>query len=72
MNQALPLTKKEEDILAYIYGYIDDNKFSPTRQEIAEKFKITRPGVDYFVYQLAEKGKIKITPNKWRNIKIRE
>jgi Mn-dependent DtxR family transcriptional regulator len=72
MTQKLPLTDREEDILAYIYGYIDDNKFSPTRQEIADKFKMARPGADYFVNQLAEKGKIKITPNKWRNIKIKE
>jgi repressor LexA len=70
MTQKLPLTSREEEILAYIYGYIDDNGYSPTRQEIAEKFKMRKAAADYFVNQLSEKGKIKITPNRWRNIKI--
>jgi SOS-response transcriptional repressor LexA len=68
----LPLTEKENEVLAYIYGYISDNGFSPTRQEIAKKIKTSRPGADYFVTQLVEKGKLKIGQNKWRNIKINE
>ena len=71
MQNRLPLTKKEEDILAYIYGYTEDNGYSPTRQEIAWKFEMTKNGADYFVLQLEKKGKIKICGSKWRNIKIK-
>jgi|GEM_PF-3310399 len=71
----LPLTKKESDILAYIYGYIDDNGYSPTRQEIADniskdKIKITPQGISYFINQLVAKKKIKLIKDKRRNIKI--
>lgn len=68
----LPLTKKEEKILAYIFGYISDNKYSPTRVEIAIKFKISPAAADYFVDQLKEKNKIKTTKNRARNIQIIE
>lgn len=64
----MKLTNKETDILAYIYGYIEDNKYSPTRQEIADKFKMTRQGADCFVSQLINKGKLKKNGNRWRNI----
>lgn len=71
MNQ-LPLTEKENEILAYIYGYIIDHGFSPTRQEIADKIGASKAGAGYFVAQLVEKGKLKITNSRWRNIKIKE
>lgn len=71
MANKLPLTEKEQGILAYIYGYIDENNYSPTRQEIADKFGMTKNGADYFVMQLEGKGKLKITGSKWRNIKVR-
>lgn len=67
----LPTTDKEEKILVYIYGYIDDNGYSPTRQEIADKFDMQKAGADYFINQLVKKKKIIILPNKWRNIEIR-
>jgi SOS-response transcriptional repressor LexA len=66
----LPLTEKEEDILAYVYGYIDDNKYSPTRQEIGDKFGMSKQAANCFIGKLVEKGKLKILANKWRNIKI--
>ena len=66
----LPITEREAEILAFVYGFVDDNKFSPTRQEIADKFKMSTSGVSYFIYQLVEKGKLRISEGKWRNIKI--
>lgn len=70
VTKKLPITEKENDILAFIYGYMDENKYSPTRREIAEKFKMSTQAVDYFIQQLEEKGKVKVLANKWRNIKI--
>ena len=71
MVNKLPLTDKEERIKCFIYGYIDDNGYSPTRQEIADKFKMTSQAADYFINQLVEKGKFKLSAGKWRNIAIK-
>jgi len=68
----LPLTKKENEVLAYIYGYIIDYGFSPTRKEIADKINTSNQGADYFTMKLVKKGKLKITNSRWRNIKINE
>jgi len=68
----LPLTKKENEVLAYIYGYIIDHGFSPIRKEIADKINTSNQGADYFVMKLVKKGKLKITNSRWRNIKINE
>jgi len=54
----LPLTKREEDVFAYILGYIVDNGWAPTRQEIATKFEITPPGAQKFIQALEDKGRI--------------
>lgn len=54
----LPLTKREEDVFAYILGYIVDNKWAPTRQEIATHFGITPPGAQKFIQALEDKGRI--------------
>lgn len=71
MINKLPLTAKEEEILAYIYGYIDDNLYSPTRKEIADKFKMTTQAAHYFIGKLIEKDKLKLSTGKWRNIKLK-
>ena len=75
-RKKLPLTKREEDIFAYILGYIVDNEYSPTRQEIADQFGITPMGAQKFVKVLEAKGKVKILKKKngliKRNITIVE
>jgi len=72
----LPLTKREEDIFAYVLGFIVDNGYSPTRQEIADKFEFTPMGAQKFIQALADKGKIKVLKKRggkvWRNIVIVE
>lgn len=66
----LPLTKKEEDVLVYIYGYMTDHEYSPTREEISDHFNFTPQNASYYVNQLVNKGKIKISKGKIRNIVI--
>jgi len=56
----MPLTNREEDIFAYILGYVVDWGYSPTRQEIATKFEMTPPGAQKFVQALADKGRIRL------------
>lgn len=64
----LPLTKREEDVFAYILGYIVDNGFAPTRQEIGDHFKITPSGSQKFIQSLEDKGRIIILKEKGKRI----
>lgn len=64
----LPLTKREEDVFAYILGYIMDNGFSPTRQEIADHFEITPSGSQKFIQALENKGRIIILKEEGKRI----
>ncbi|MFA6048241.1 MAG: hypothetical protein WC737_05550 [Parcubacteria group bacterium] len=70
IKKILPLTEEENKALAYIYGYIDENGYSPTRTEMAEFLECSTQGADYFINQLKKKGKIKTNGKKWRNISI--
>lgn len=66
-----PLTQAQEKVWAYILGYISDNNYPPTRQEIAEKLECTRGNVEVLLRFLERKGYIKLTPPlKSRNIEI--
>ncbi len=65
----LPLTKKEEDVFAYILGYIVDNGYSPTRREIADRFNISIVGAQYFVNVLCQKNRIRLLGKKGKMVK---
>jgi len=64
----LPLTEREEEVFAYILGYIVDNGYSPTRQEIADHFKFTPPGAQKFIQSLEDKGRIITIKNDGKRI----
>jgi len=64
----LPLTEREQEVFAYILGYIVDNGYSPTRQEIANKFEFTPQGAQKFVQSLVDKGRIVIIKHGKSNI----
>lgn len=73
----LPLTEREEEVLAYILGYVVDYGYSPTRQEIGDRFNITPQGAQKFVRGLIDKGRIKVVKQRgkkrsFRNIVIVE
>ena len=66
----------KETLWAYILGYIEDHKYSPTLEEMKEKLKeetgetFSREHCRKIVGYLVEEGKLELTPNKWRNIRI--
>ena len=64
------MTKKQEDILAYIHKYWSDNNTSPTYYEIAKHFEITPQAVNHHINKLHHIGKIKFNDNKFRKIII--
>jgi len=70
MKNNTKLTKRESDIYAYVAGYIQDNNYSPTRLEIAEKFGISPQAIQKHIVGLCYAGMIGIYPGKKRNIEL--
>lgn len=64
----LSLTEREKEIFAYILGYVVDNGISPTREEIAEKFKFSLNAAQKFVQSLCDKGRITILKKEGKRI----
>lgn len=70
----LPLSEREDQVLAIVTKTIKATGFAPTRQEIADKlgFKANLNGKAYvnnILARLEKKGAIKLGAG-WRNIKI--
>lgn len=65
------LTASQSKTYQFIQDYIRKNRFSPTMAEIAKGIGIQSRGVVYrYVQALAEKGLIKMLPNRRRNIQL--
>ncbi|KKT41731.1 MAG: Nucleotide sugar dehydrogenase [Candidatus Collierbacteria bacterium GW2011_GWD2_45_10] len=54
----LGITPKQKQILDYIEEYYQNNKFSPTLEEIAKKFKRSVPTIHQYVKSLIDKGRL--------------
>lgn len=55
----LPLTKRQEKMLAWIKIFIQENKISPSPEAIATQFEISLGNVSRYTDILVEKGYIK-------------
>ena len=70
----LPLTELEKKAWGYILGYMTDNPYAPTRQEIATAMGYNlssgRAMAQHFLRQLEKKGFIKFGKTGWRNIEL--
>lgn len=64
------LTPIQEKVYAYIAGYITDEGYSPTYQEIAIKTELTTQAVEGHVKNIAKKGWIKFNGKKFRKIEL--
>ncbi|MEK7180112.1 MAG: hypothetical protein AAB706_01440 [Patescibacteria group bacterium] len=64
------LTAREDEVLAYILGYISDNNYSPMLREIAMKFGFTKMRASQLVDSLVRKGRIRKTSG-YRGIRIK-
>lgn len=67
----MSLTKKEEDVWAFICGFDVDNGFTPMFPEIMEGLKMNKSLVQYYLDQLVKKGWIEKVA-VIRNIRIIE
>jgi len=64
------LTKTQEKIYSYILGFIDDNGYSPTYNEISERFNVTIQAIDAQIKNLVAKDKLRFNGKKFRKIDI--
>lgn len=73
-----PTAESVEHIWAYLLGYIEDNKISPTLEEIAwhlkskTDYKVSKERIRQLLKVLVGHGKIRVYRGIWRGIHIIE
>ena len=65
------MTKRQQEILDFVKGFIRDNQYPPTRTEISEAFgfKSTNAAEDH-LRALERKGLVKLVANIQRGIVV--
>jgi len=67
------LTKRQKQILDFITGFIEENRYAPTYQEIGEYFDLSSPAtIHQHVKALEDKGYLKSEYNAKRFLEILE
>ena len=65
-----PLTRRQEEVLSFIAGFIRTNKYPPTIREISDHFSISVKGAYDHVKALEKKSVIRCDTNRSRAIEI--
>lgn len=65
-----PMTRRQEEVLAFIAGFIRSNKYPPTIREISDNFSISVKGAYDHVKALEKKNVIRCDTNRSRAIEI--
>lgn len=65
-----PLKGKLIDVWGFVLGFYEDHGVTPTRQEIADRFSITRQGAQKHVERLVKYKYVKLSDKSNRNITI--
>lgn len=55
----MELTDREQEVLTFITGHIEDRRYSPSLVEIADAFDITKSGAAAHVRALIGKGALR-------------
>jgi repressor LexA len=63
-------TKRQQEVLAFIAGYIRAHSYPPTIRELAEHFSISVKGAHDHIAALKKKGLIKHTDKKSRTMEL--
>lgn len=70
-TKEVELTKRQEEILAFIKTHIGKSGFPPTILEIQKEFSFKSPNaVQEHIKALARKGCVRRNPNKWRGLEV--
>jgi repressor LexA len=64
------LTQRQQEVLSFISGYIDEHRYPPTIREIAEHFSISVKGAHDHVTALKKKGSLKHEDKRSRTMEI--
>ena len=64
------LTKRQEEALSYIRGFIEEHNYPPTIREMAASFGISVKGAYDHIKALEKKGRIRCDGNRSRTIEI--
>src|SRR6185503_14995987 len=73
IKTALPLTEKQEKILAFVRAHLREHGLPPTREEIAREFGFAvRASAEEHLRAIARKGHIELIPGSSRGIRLKE
>lgn len=64
------LTPKQENIYEYVAGYITDEGYSPTYQEIAIKTGLTTQMVEVHIKNIVKKGWLEFNGKRYRKLEL--
>ena len=65
------LTKRQKEILDYVRGYLEDQGYAPTLQEIGVQFGLSSPATVYkHVEQLVQKGYLRKAAHQGRGLQL--
>ncbi len=65
------LTKRQKEILDYVRGYLDEQGYAPTLQEIGVQFGLSSPATVYkHVEQLVQKGYLRKAAHQGRGLQL--
>ncbi|MDR1902184.1 MAG: transcriptional repressor LexA [Treponema sp.] len=64
------ITKRQQEVLAFIAEYIEFHTYPPTIREIAQHFSISVKGAHDHVTALKKKNRIKTDDNRFRTIEL--
>ena len=59
------LTPRQKQIFEYIKKYIKDKKYSPSLEEIAKRFRLTKSTIHQHLRSLEKEGHISKTKNRY-------
>lgn len=66
------ITEKQQEVLRFIKGYIEDHNRSPTMEEIGQHLGVTAVTGWQHVNALVKKGLVFVRENKARSIEVRD
>lgn len=65
------LTKRQKELLIFIHGYLKENGYSPSYQEMQESLDLSsKSGIARHVQCLVERGFVRRIPNKARALEV--
>lgn len=68
----MPLTPRQLEVLDFIVEFVQENRYAPTLQEMADEFDLSRVTVLQHLNALEEKGYLEREPNRARGITVTE